>query len=225
MAIGERPEAAAAAGRYRGRDPGETDVRTAPRAVGAPEHARRPAPAAAPAPAVRRAWRRGLAWGLAVGVGVTLAVSATFAWLYGAALLPAPVSGGGPTPAATVPAARSRPFSITVNNVEAAQQVGPHAPSGPDALFVVADVTVENNGDGAVAYGPHAFRLVDAQGYEYGTSWTAAANPRRLMDGALEPGARARGVLVFELPRDSAGLVLQFRPPSTVPGETVRVPL
>src|SRR5687768_16092639 len=108
----------------------------------------------------RHAWRRGFAWGLAAGTALALAVTATFATLYGAVSSPAVGSPTVPPASATAPP-KGAPFTVVLNHAEAADRVGPHTPSGVDAVFVVADVTIENRGSTPLAYGPSAFRLAD----------------------------------------------------------------
>jgi hypothetical protein len=72
--------------------------------------------------------------------------------------------------------------------------------------FLVMDVGYVGN-TGAVPYNSFDFNVKDAAGHEYNGAFAQLDEPA-LKSGDLKPGARARGSLVFDLPRGAVTLVL-----------------
>ena len=81
----------------------------------------------------------------------------------------------------------------------------------PDNRFLAADLTFENVSDGPVSVSSLLeFVLKNEEGYS--ASQTAHAQQRGLAEGEIGPNEKASGELVYEVPPESRGLQLDYRP-------------
>lgn len=81
----------------------------------------------------------------------------------------------------------------------------------PDNLFVASDLTFENVSNRQVSVSSLLeFGLENEEGYS--ASQSVHSQQRRLVEGELEPGQRASGEIVYEVPPESRGLQLDYRP-------------
>ncbi len=87
----------------------------------------------------------------------------------------------------------------------------------PDNLFVATDLTFENVSDRPVSVSSLLeFVLKNEEGYS--ASRSIHSQQRQLAEGEIEPGQRASGEIVYEVPPESRGLQLDYRP--SLRGET-----
>lgn len=103
----------------------------------------------------------------------------------------------------------SNGIALTVNSVSAVDNVSDIFKPAEGNIFLVADVTVESVDKESAAYNPLYFKVKDADGFEYSTSFTAP-DPT-LKSGELSAGDKARGNVAFEVPIDAKGLVLSYK--------------
>jgi hypothetical protein len=81
----------------------------------------------------------------------------------------------------------------------------------PDNLFVATDLTFENVSDEPLAISSLLeFVLKNAEGYS--ASQTMHTQQRQLSEGEITPGQKMSGEIVYEVPPDSRGLQLDYRP-------------
>lgn len=78
----------------------------------------------------------------------------------------------------------------------------------PDNRWVVVQVLYENTGSEKVSYNPFDWKLTDALGFSYDTTYTGIGP--ELHSGDLAPGEKARGYLSYEVPRSATTLSLKF---------------
>jgi hypothetical protein len=81
----------------------------------------------------------------------------------------------------------------------------------PDNLFLATDLTFENVSDEPLAISSLLeFVLKNEEGYS--ASQTMHTQQRRLAEGEITPGQKMSGEIVYEVPPDSRGLQLDYRP-------------
>jgi hypothetical protein len=81
----------------------------------------------------------------------------------------------------------------------------------PDNLFVATDLTFENVSDEPLAISSLLeFVLKNVEGYS--ASQTMHTQQRQLSEGEITPGQKMSGEIVYEVPPDSRGLQLDYRP-------------
>jgi len=81
----------------------------------------------------------------------------------------------------------------------------------PDNRFLAADLTFENVSEGSVPVsGLLEFALENEEGYS--ASQAAHTRQKELAEGEIGPGQKARGEIVYEVPPESRGLQLDYRP-------------
>jgi Domain of unknown function (DUF4352) len=81
----------------------------------------------------------------------------------------------------------------------------------PDNRFLAADVTFENGSEGAVSVSSLLeFVLKNEEGYS--ASQAVHTQQRELAEGEVAPGEKASGEIVYEVPPESRGLQLDYRP-------------
>jgi Domain of unknown function (DUF4352) len=81
----------------------------------------------------------------------------------------------------------------------------------PDNLFLATDLTFENVSDEPVAISSLLeFVLKNEEGYS--ASQTMHTQQRQLSEGEISPGEKMSGEIVYEVPPDSQGLQLDYRP-------------
>jgi hypothetical protein len=81
----------------------------------------------------------------------------------------------------------------------------------PDNLFLATDLTFENISDEPLAISSLLeFVLKNEEGYS--ASQTMHTQQRRLAEGEITPGQKMSGEIVYEVPPDSQGLQLAYRP-------------
>ena len=139
----------------------------------------------------------------------------------GAAPAPSPTSAA-PTPVATTaapavgigtPVANDK-AEITVTEVEE-----PKASVGEGAFaveaqgqFVVVHVSFKNVSIEQLSLWSDEFKLLDAQGVEYGTSSDAWMVDENITLEDVNPGVTFEGVLVYDLPEGAAPITLSYAP-------------
>jgi hypothetical protein len=81
----------------------------------------------------------------------------------------------------------------------------------PDNLFLATDLTFENVSDEPLAISSLLeFVLKNEEGYS--ATQTTHTRQRRLAEGEITPGQKMSGEIVYEVPPDSQGLQLDYRP-------------
>jgi hypothetical protein len=81
----------------------------------------------------------------------------------------------------------------------------------PDNLFLATDLTFENVSDEPLAISSLLeFALKNEEGYS--ATQTTHTQQRRLAEGEITPGQKMSGEIVYEVPPDSQGLQLDYRP-------------
>ncbi len=75
---------------------------------------------------------------------------------------------------------------------------------------ITVDISLENDGPDSISYNVLNFRLQDSDGYVY--THVAASKEPYFTSGALQPGRKIRGFIVYEIPQDSSGFELIFTP-------------
>jgi hypothetical protein len=81
----------------------------------------------------------------------------------------------------------------------------------PDNLFLATDLTFENVSDRPVAVSSLLeFVLKNEEGYS--ASQSIHSKQRQLSEGEISPGQKSSGEIVYEVPPDSRGLQLDYRP-------------
>jgi hypothetical protein len=81
----------------------------------------------------------------------------------------------------------------------------------PDNLFLATDLTFENVSDEPLAISSLLeFVLKNEEGYS--ATQTTHTRQRRLAEGEISPGQKMSGEIVYEVPPDSKGLQLDYRP-------------
>jgi hypothetical protein len=81
----------------------------------------------------------------------------------------------------------------------------------PDNLFLATDLTFENVSDEPLAISSLLeFVLKNEEGYS--ATQTTHTQQRRLAEGEITPGQKMSGEIVYEVPPDSQGLQLDYRP-------------
>jgi Domain of unknown function (DUF4352) len=81
----------------------------------------------------------------------------------------------------------------------------------PDNLFVATDLTFENVSDEPLAISS-VLEFVLKNGEGYSASQTMHTQQRQLSEGEISPGQKMSGEIVYEVPPDSRGLQLDYRP-------------
>lgn len=101
-------------------------------------------------------------------------------------------------------------FAMVVENVEETTEIGTFQEADSGNVFVVVTAGVKNEtGDEYINFNSFLqTRLKDAEDYTYDPELAVTGRP--LEGGQLAPGEVSRGDIVFEVPEDADGLVLQF---------------
>jgi Domain of unknown function (DUF4352)/zinc-ribbon domain len=81
----------------------------------------------------------------------------------------------------------------------------------PDNIFVATDMTFENVSDEPLAISS-LLEFVLKNGEGYSASQTMHTQQRQLSEGEISPGQKMSGEIVYEVPPDSRGLQLDYRP-------------
>ena len=81
----------------------------------------------------------------------------------------------------------------------------------PDNRFLAADLTFENVSEGAISVSS-LLELVLKNEDGYSASQTFHSQQRELAEGEIGPGQKASGEIVYEVPPESRGLQLDYRP-------------
>jgi hypothetical protein len=81
----------------------------------------------------------------------------------------------------------------------------------PDNLFVATDLTFENVSDEPLAISSLLELILRNEG-GYSASQTMHTQQRQLSEGEITPGQKMSGEIVYEVPPDSRGLQLDYRP-------------
>ncbi len=113
-------------------------------------------------------------------------------------------------------------YTMTVNKVERNWQ-SPADYDTPESgkEYVLAEVTITNEGQSSISYNTFDFKMQDSDGVQKSEAITMSDN--KLNSGDLAPAGKVTGNLVFEVPKDDAGLKLLYSP--TFWGKTVTVNL
>jgi len=82
------------------------------------------------------------------------------------------------------------------------------APKAGDR-WVVVQVLYENTGTDKISYNQFDWKLTDAAGFSYDTTYTDIGP--ELHSGDLAAGEKARGYISYEVPQSAAGLTLKFQ--------------
>jgi hypothetical protein len=100
----------------------------------------------------------------------------------------------------------------TLNDVRALPATDFDRPvESPDNLFLATDLTFENVSDEPLAISSLLeFALKNEEGYS--ATQTTHTQQRRLAEGEITPGQKMSGEIVYEVPPDSQGLQLDYRP-------------
>ena len=81
----------------------------------------------------------------------------------------------------------------------------------PDNRYLATDLTFENVSEGAISVSSLLeFVLKNEEGYS--ASQTVHTQQRDLAEGEIDPGQKASGEIVYEVPPESRGLQLDYRP-------------
>jgi Domain of unknown function (DUF4352) len=81
----------------------------------------------------------------------------------------------------------------------------------PDNRFLAADLTFENVSEGAVSVSS-LLEFVLKNGEGYSASQTIHTQQRELAEGEIGPGQKVSGEIVYEVPLESRGLQLDYKP-------------
>lgn len=76
--------------------------------------------------------------------------------------------------------------------------------------FVLVTVEIANNSKDSMDYNTFEFKLQDSNGVQQNESFTALSEGK-LNSGSLAPGGKVTGKLVYEVPKDDAGLKLLYQ--------------
>jgi len=135
---------------------------------------------------------------------------------------PTPVPPPPPPPPTPTPARIGQPVEsaglvLTANAAARQTDVGPGTQPGAGQIFLVVDVTLESQRhDMPVPYAPTDFVVRDGTDAEHEA--LVPFGPDALRAGQLDPGGRATGRLVFEVPTVARGFVLRYQPGVDLPG-------
>lgn len=101
-------------------------------------------------------------------------------------------------------------MSMVVQDVEKTQSIGQFQEASSGNTFAIISLAVKNNtpSDFVGFSGFLQTQLKDSEDYTY--NQTIAVTGQTFQGGQLAPGEVARGDLVYEVPQDASGLVLQF---------------
>ncbi|MFA5030369.1 MAG: DUF4352 domain-containing protein [Patescibacteria group bacterium] len=113
-------------------------------------------------------------------------------------------------------------YTMTINKIERKWQ-SPANYDKPESgrEYVLAEVTITNEGKSSISYNTFDFKMQDSNGVQKTEAYTMATN--KLNSGDLAPGGKITGNLVYDVPLDATGLKLLFNP--TFWGKTVTVKL
>ena len=100
---------------------------------------------------------------------------------------------------------------MTVTNVEKSTGGEYDKPQSDANEFVIVTVSIANKGKKNLPYNPFYFKMQNSQGQITDTTFTTVAQSTALNSGELAPGGTVSGTVVFEQPKDDAGLVLQYQ--------------
>lgn len=101
-------------------------------------------------------------------------------------------------------------LAMLVTGVSKTKKIGEFQEAEDGNTYVVIDLGIKNTTSSEyISFsGLLQTRLKDSEGYTY--DQTFAATGRNLDGGQIAPGEVSRGDVVFEIPEDAAGLLLQF---------------
>lgn len=100
-------------------------------------------------------------------------------------------------------------LSMVVRDVHTTDAIGEFQEADSGNEYVVVRVAVKNTSDQYLSFSEFLqTRIRDDEGYSYRTAFAVTNNS--MSGGQLVPGEVERGDLVFEVPTDSTGRVLQF---------------
>jgi len=101
-------------------------------------------------------------------------------------------------------------MSMVVRGVERTQSLGQFQEADPGNTYVVVSLAVKNRTESEFVgfSGLLQTQLKDSEDYTY--DQTIAVTDQTFQGGQLAPGEVSRGDLVYEVPTDASGLVLQF---------------
>ncbi len=101
-------------------------------------------------------------------------------------------------------------IALTVLNVQKMKSAGFITAEEGNELVDIEVVLENMDRDDKAPYNPFYFKVKDADGYEYDTSF-GSLDPS-LQSGDLSKGERARGHVAFEVPEHAIGLVVSYEP-------------
>ncbi|AUV83185.1 hypothetical protein C2R22_17305 [Salinigranum rubrum] len=101
-------------------------------------------------------------------------------------------------------------LAMVVNGIEETAQIGEFQQAESGRTYVVVDLAIKNvTSDEFISFsGLLQTRLKDDEDYTY--DQTFASTGRNLEGGQIAPGEVSRGDVVYEVPEDASGLVMQF---------------
>ncbi len=123
---------------------------------------------------------------------------------------PAPTTESAPTIGKVGDKVEANGVALTVTKVDHVDAVGKYLKPKDGNTFVVAEVLIENVSADKAPYNPFYFKVKDADGFEYNAGLTT--DESALKSGDLAKGDKARGTILFEVKKDSKGLVLEYKP-------------
>lgn len=106
--------------------------------------------------------------------------------------------------------AEANGMALTVVKVEKADAVGQFLKAQAGNTYVIAEVIIENVSADKSPYNPFYFKVKDADGFEYNVGLNT--DGQALKSGELSKGEKARGTVLFEVKKESKGMVLEYRP-------------
>lgn len=100
---------------------------------------------------------------------------------------------------------------MTVTNVKKSAGGEYDKPQKDGSEFVIVSVTIKNDGKDNLAYNPYYFKMKNSQGQITDTTFTTVDQSTALNSGDLASGGSVSGTIVFEEPKNDAGLILQYQ--------------
>ncbi len=141
---------------------------------------------------------------------------------------PIPTDTPVPTPTSSLGSVGERReaggIALTVMEVSRMGSINDFTQAAAGNEFVVLDVLLETTDRDEAPYNPFYFKLKDADGFEYASSFVAP-DPS-LKSGNLARGDKVRGNVAFEVKEGASGLVVSYEPVVILGGyEPIRVAL
>lgn len=108
-------------------------------------------------------------------------------------------------------------ISFTVNSIEETQQITAgngmmkYSPDAEGAVYLIANVTVKNDGTEMIQTDSSFFKLIAENGATYSPSTILVADDKFFTFEGINPGLALTGNVVFEMPSGLTGLTLQVQ--------------